>query len=253
MTIDTTRRGLLLGALACPVCLAAGAAFAADGPHWGYAGEHGPAQWGALGGDNAVCGAGREQSPVDLDGAIAAQHPEVVPSLRAGPLRIVNNGHTIQVNTPSGGHTMLGDKRFDLLQFHFHHPSEHVVAGSAFPLEVHLVHRAADGELAVLGVFFRPGAANPALAPVWAALPGSKGPEVVGTAMVDPAALLPGGKVFRYAGSLTTPPCTESVQWVVYETPATASDEQFARFAALFPNNARPVQPLGRRFLLRSS
>ena len=128
-------------------------------------------------------------------GAIAAQHPEVVPSLRAGPLRIVNNGHTIQVNTPSGGHTMLGDKRFDLLQFHFHHPSEHVVAGSAFPLEVHLVHRAADGELAVLGVFFRPGAANPALAPVWAALPGSKGPEVVGTAMVDPAALLPGGKL----------------------------------------------------------
>jgi carbonic anhydrase len=168
------------------------------------------------------------------------------------PLRVVHNGHTIQVECAGGGHTRIGDKPYDLVQFHFHHPSEHLVAGKALAMEVHLVHRAADGEIAVLGAFIAPGPANPTLAAIWQVMPRAAGPEVNDARLVDAASLVPGGRVWRYAGSLTTPPCTEIVQWVVYQTPITASAEQIATFAALFSNNARPAQPLGRRFLLRS-
>lgn len=252
MIATMTRRRLVLGALACPICLAAGRVLAAEGSHWGYAGAQGPERWGKLDPAYGACGAGREQSPIDLEGAVAADTPAIVPHLKPVPLRVIHNGHTIQVDGAGGGHTTVGAKAYDLVQFHFHHPSEHLVAGRALSMEVHLVHRAADSELAVLGALIEAGAANPALAAVWAVMPRTAGPEVTGPGMVDPAALVPGGKVWRYAGSLTTPPCTEIVQWAVFQTPITASAEQIATFAALFPNNARPPQPLGRRFLLRS-
>jgi len=247
-----TRRRLVLAALACPICVAAGRVLAAEGAPWGYAGERGPAAWGRLDPAYAACGAGREQSPIDLDDALAADLPPVVPALRPVPLRVVHNGHTIEVNGAGGGTTAIGDKPYDLLQFHFHHPSEHLLAGRAPAMEVHLVHRAADGEIAVLGVFIEPGAANPTLAAIWDVMPRAAGSETTGAGTVDPGALVPGGPVWRYAGSLTTPPCTEIVQWVVYRAPIAASAEQIATFAALFSNNARPVLPLGRRFLLRS-
>lgn len=247
-----TRRRLLLGVMACPVCLAAGRVLAAEGVPWGYAGERGPAAWGKLDPAYASCGAGREQSPIDLDGALAADLPAVVPELKPVPLRVVHNGHTIEVDGAGGGRTIIGDKPYDLLQFHFHHPSEHVVAGRAFAMEMHLVHRAADGEIAVLGVLIDPGAAHPTLAAIWHVMPSAAGPQVSGAGTVDPASLVPGGRVWRYTGSLTTPPCTEIVQWVMYQTPIAASAGQIAAFAALFPNNARPAQSRGRRFLLRS-
>lgn len=252
MIATMTRRHLVLGALACPICLAAGRVLAAEGSYWGYAGAQGPERWGRLDPAYAACGAGREQSPIDLDGAVAADTATIVPHLKPVPLRVAHNGHTIQVNCAGGGHTTVGAKDYDLAQFHFHHPSEHLVAGRTFAMEAHLVHRAADGEIAVLGVLIEAGAANPSLAAVWAAMPRAAGPEVTGPGMVDPSALVPGGKLWRYAGSLTTPPCTEIVQWAVFQTPIPASAEQIATFAALFPNNARPAQPLGRRFLLRS-
>lgn len=252
MIATMTRRRLMLGALACPICLAAGRVLAAEGGHWGYAGAQGPERWGLLDPTYGACGTGREQSPIDLDGAVAADTPAIVPHLKPVPLRAIHNGHTIQADCTGGGHTTIGAKAYDLVQFHFHHPSEHLVAGRAFAMEAHLVHRAADGEIAVLGTLIEAGAANPALAAVWAVMPRVAGPEVTGHGMVDPAALVPGGKVWRYAGSLTTPPCTEIVQWVVFQEPITASAEQIATFAALFSNNARPIQPLGRRFLLRS-
>ncbi len=252
MIATMTRRRLMLGALACPICLAAGRVVAAEGGHWGYAGAQGPERWGKLDPAYGACGAGREQSPIDLDGAVAADTPAIAPRLKPVPLHAIHNGHTIQVDCAGGGYTTVGTKAYDLVQFHFHHPSEHLVAGHAYSMEVHLVHRAVDGELAVLGVLIEAGAVNPALAAVWAVMPRVAGPAVTGPGMVDPAALVPEGPVWRYAGSLTTPPCTEIVQWAVFQTPITASAEQIATFATLFANNARPVQPLGRRFLLRS-
>jgi len=247
-----TRRRLVQGVMACPICLAARRVVAAEGVHWGYSGAQGPDQWGRLDPAYQACGVGREQSPIDLDDAVAADPPAVMPHLKPVPLRVIHNGHTIQVDCTGGGHTTIGAKAYALMQFHFHHPSEHRVTGRDFAMEAHLVHRAADGEIAVLGVLIEAGPANPALAAIWKVMPRTAGPQVAGAGTVDPAALVPGGKLWRYAGSLTTPPCTEIVQWAVFQTPVTASTDQIATFAALFPDNARPVQPLGRRFLLRS-
>lgn len=243
--------------MACPICtsLASPAARAADAkPHWSYGGATGPDAWGGLDPAYGVCGAGTQQSPIDLAMAVKADLAPV--AVQWNPVRltaVVNNGHTIQVGTPGGGHITLDGSRYDLLQFHFHHMSEHTLAGKQFPLEVHFVHQAAGGDgLAVIGVFFADGAENATLAPIWQAMPGRKGVASTG-ATIDPAALLPASRTaFRYAGSLTTPPCSEIVSWTVFAEPLTASAGQVAAFAKLFPNNFRPVQPRNRRFLLSS-
>ena len=226
-------------------------ALAADEVHWSYEGHGGPAQWGSLSPVYAACSMGREQSPIDLTKPIAAIMGDPVPAWRPLPLKVSNNGHTIQVDCSGGGSLVLDDKSYDLLQFHFHHPSEHTMDGAAFDMEGHFVHKAADGGLAVLGVMIAKGAANPALEAIWQIMPGKAGEAVTANDLFDPSVLLPQDAVtFRYAGSLTTPPCSEVVQWVVYRQAITASAEQLARFGALFPNNARPVVPLNRRKLL---
>ena len=251
------RRFLQDGAalLACPICtgLASQAASAAgDKAHWSYDGATGPDAWGKLDPAYGACGAGTQQSPIDLAGAVKADLPPVTVQWR--PVRldaVINNGHTIQVNTSRGGHMVLDGARYDLLQFHFHHMSEHTLDGRQFPLEVHFVHKSVDGdELAVIGVFFDEGAENAALAPVWQAMPARAGIVSTG-ASVDPAQLLPASRTaFRYAGSLTTPPCSEIVSWTVFGEPLSVSSGQIAAFARMFPNNFRPVQPRNRRFLL---
>lgn len=255
-------------AAACPICLstiagaaekkaeAKGAAHGAEHPHWGYDGDGTPEKWGSLEPNFKVCDLGLEQTPIDLKGAIRADVGGLQPSFGEMRLRVINNGHTIQVNCDAGSHTAIRGQRYDLLQFHFHHPSEHLLAGKAFDLECHFVHRSAAGELAVLGVFLQPGAASAALQPIWDAMPDKEGPERVGGATIRPAALLPPANArgyFRYHGSLTTPPCSEGVLWTVFKQPLEASAEQIRRFAALFPVNARPVQPLHRRFLIESA
>ena len=248
----------------CPICLSLGAranekaaaapAHGAAGPaHWEYEGEAGPANWGKLSADFKVCELGLEQTPIDLTSAVRAELGGVEPAFQEMPLAILNNGHTIQVNCAPGSGTRIGGEQFDLLQFHFHHPSEHLLSGKAFDLELHFVHKSAAGQLAVLGVFFQPGSENYALQPVWAAMPAEAGPEKgVGTP-IRPAELLPLGRgYFRYQGSLTTPPCSEGVLWTVFKDPIEISEAQVRQFAALFANNARPVQRLHRRFLLES-
>jgi len=261
MPHSTSRRALLRLAAGCPLCLAAAslpglAAFADDkgkGHHWGYAGEGAPARWGQLDPGFSACGAGSEQSPVDLDGSVEAAYPPVEVAFRPMPLSLVNNGHTLQVNCQPGSASTIGGKDYQLLQFHFHHPSEHLLRGTALAMECHFVHRAADGNFAVLGVFIRPGAENAALAPIWAAAPAQAGEAAPGTP-IDPATLLPTKRsFFRYMGSLTTPPCSEGINWVVFDTPIEASPRQIQAFAALFPpTNARPPQALQRRFLLHA-
>ena len=244
-------------ALACPICRAL-AEESKPAPHatahWAYEGEAGPEGWGELSADFKVCSLGLEQTPIDLKTAIRAETGLVEPSFQPMPLTILNNGHTIQINCSPGSHSMVAEKRFDLVQFHFHHPSEHLLSGRAFEMELHFVHKSAEGRLAVLGVFIRAGGESAALAPIWAAMPKQAGdPLTVEATTIDPAGLLPASREhFRYKGSLTTPPCSEGVLWTVFKNPIEASPEQIRQFAELFPVNARPVKPLNSRFLLES-
>lgn len=249
-----------LGGLLCPICAAlAGSATQATetgghvAPHWTYEGEGGPENWGELSADFRVCSLGLQQTPIDLSGGIRAETGAVQPMFQQMPLTVLNNGHTIQVNCAPGSRSQISGRSFDLLQFHFHHPSEHLLSGRSFELELHFVHKSAEGQLAVLGIFIRPGAENAALAPIWGAMPRQAGAPVSPGVTIDPAALLPADRrYFRYMGSLTTPPCSEGVLWTVFATPIEASVEQIWQFAELFPVNARPVQPLNGRFLLES-
>jgi carbonic anhydrase len=263
------RRGVLrlmgLGAI-CPVCSTVASAaenkpkaggLAAAGhagkPHWAYQGSGGPAEWGKLSPDFRMCEIGLAQTPIDLKGAVPADPGPLEVNFQKMPLKIVNNGHTIQVNCAPGSYTKIGDTRFELLQFHFHHPSEHLLNGKSFELECHFVHKSAAGDLAVLGVFLRRGQENDALAPIFDAMPNAEGPEVVTSITIDPAALLPKSRsYFRYFGSLTTPPCSEGLIWTVFKEPVEVADAQVRRFASLFPMNARPPLLLGKRFLLES-
>ena len=224
--------------------------------HWGYTGEGGPEHWSELSPESRVCGLGQEQSPIDLHHPIAAEVGTLTINYHAVPLKLLNNGHTIQVNIDetSGNTLVVNDKTYTLKQFHFHHPSEHTVEGVAFPMELHLVHTNEAGEIAVLGVFLQEGAENPTLKPIWAAMPFHESEILeVRNTQIDPTGLLPeGDATFRYFGSLTTPPCSEIVTWIVFQTPLAVSREQIERFTMIFASNARPVQPQHRRIVLES-
>lgn len=263
MTANMNRRRALqmlaaAGAAACPVCLAKlaranSAAGEHAAPHWSYEGEGAPENWGGLSPDFKVCDLGLQQSPIDLSGSMRAELSPIPVSWSTGEYTILNNGHTIQVNCKSSGSISIEGHDFELVQFHIHHPSEHKVNGQSFDLEVHFVHRSAQHGLAVLGVFLKPGVPNAALQPVFDAMPGEAGQEMP-LAGLDLNAMLPVTRgYFRYKGSLTTPPCGEVVTWTVFKDPIEAAPEQIATFASLFPMNARPVQPLNRRFLLESA
>lgn len=236
----------------CPVCHALASETGA--PRWSYGGESGPGKWGALSPDWKVCGSGSQQSPVDLGSPLRSELPPL--SLAAAPVEAeaLDNGHTIQVDTGKGSRMTVDGTAYDLVQFHFHAPSEHQIGGRAWPMEVHLVHSAPTGGLAVLGVLLDAGAAdNAAYGAVLDKLPEPGGAKRR-LGKIDPAALLPASRAYyRYAGSLTTPACAEVVNWLVLREPVTLGRKQIEGFAARYPNNARPVQPLNRRFVLSSS
>ncbi len=222
------------------------------GSEWGYVGKGNPKDWSGLSPDYQACGAGTQQSPIDLHAGIEADMANVSVHYQPVPLRIVNNGHAIQVNTDPGSYILIDGERYDLLQFHFHHPSEHTVEGEAMPMEAHFVHKNAVGKLAVLGVLLKEGAENQVLKPIWDAMPHQPSAEdTIPGINIDIAQLLPADQsTYRYFGSLTTPPCSEIVKWVMFQTPIEVSSAQIGLFSDIFPLNARPVQPLNRRFLL---
>jgi carbonic anhydrase len=167
---------------------------------------------------------------------------------------IVNNGHTIQLNIADGSTLAAPGGSYKLLQFHFHRPSEHQIGGKSFPMEVHFVHANAAGSLAVIGVLMASGRPNRAFNRIVATMPEKEGPAVKADAGIDPNGLLPGKRsYYRYSGSLTTPPCSETVEWFVLTDPIQVADADIALFAKLYPMNARPVQRLDRRFVLRSA
>ncbi|MFC4631326.1 carbonic anhydrase [Promicromonospora alba] len=219
---------------------------AAGEVHWSYDGEEGPAEWGHLAKDFAECEAGDAQSPIDLpDHAETklSEHPKISSSPTVG--ESVDTGHTIQL-VPDGDASEIEwkDNEFDLAQVHFHMPSEHTVEGKALDAEFHFVHTTEDGQVLVLGVLAQQGDENDAWQPFidGAAEPGSD------ELPIDVTAMLPTDPTFEeYAGSLTTPPCTEGVDWVVYHEPIELSAEQIAVLKQTYDNNARPIQPQGDR------
>ncbi|QFI68592.1 carbonic anhydrase [Sinorhizobium alkalisoli] len=242
-------RGLALLA-ACPLCVEA--AYAAEGVHWSYEGEEGPENWGSLSEENAACSAGSQQSPIDIREAIKADLPDLGLDWKSGGT-IANNGHTIQVKA-AGGTLKRGDKAYELVQYHFHAPSEHLVEGKTFAMEAHFVHKNAEtGALGVFGVFITPGAENATLASLAAKFPQKAGDEAALDA-VDPSGLLPASlDYWAYEGSLTTPPCSEIVDWMVARTPIEAAASDIAKFTSLYSMNARPALSGNRRFVLSSN
>jgi len=224
--------------------------------HWSYSGGGAPAKWGQLSPAFAACAKGLQQSPIDIEtegGVLPAQLKTLALDWSTLPLNALNNGHTIQVNAAAGSSAVVNDRHYQLAQFHFHHPSEHTVDGAPYPMEAHFVHMSSDGSrAAVIGVFIEEGAENAELAKIWRIMPSQSG-EVVAEATIDPNKLLPADlSYFNYAGSLTTPPCSEIIDWVVLKQPITASKEQIETFSGLFPGNARPIQELNRRKILAS-
>lgn len=227
-------------------------------PHWGYGEEAGPAVWGQLSADYAACAEGQNQSPIDLAAATPGEVEEVRAQFPKADLRIVNqgdvlealdNGHTIQVNYDGGETLTVGDESYRLLQYHFHSPSEHTVGGEHFPMEMHLVHQSSSGGLAVIGVFIEEGEHNHTVDPIWKNLPDEKGEEVeLEGVQVDIDEILPiSPTTYRYFGSLTTPPCSEGVHWLVMTEPIALSSSQIDDFREVFFGNNRPTQPLNDR------
>lgn len=217
---------------------------------WSY---EAPAEWGNLSTDFQTCKSGVNQSPIDIRQVVNGQLPPLTLSYQAKKESIVNNGHTIQINVKDGDALMLDGEAFTLRQFHFHTPSENLIEGKRYPLAAHFVHASKEGHLAVVGVMFEAGAANPALAEILRDLPAKVNHEVELQHALNLSALIPGDKhYYRFSGSLTTPPCTEGVRWLVLKQPVTASAEQLKTFADHLGEhgNSRPVQPLNGRVVV---
>jgi carbonic anhydrase len=224
------------------------------GAHWTYRGKNGPDHWGELDKAFSTCKLGHHQSPIDIRAPKPADLPPIQFAYQPTPLHIVNNGHTIQVNYAPGSFITVGDKRYQLTQFHFHHPSEERINGKRFEMVAHLVHAAPDGALAVVAVLLDSGAANPLLASLWPQLPTHEGPEQkLDNVHIDVTGLLPQDRgYYTFTGSLTTPPCTEDVTWFVLKAATRISQGQADAFGKIYPRDARPIQPLYGREVLAS-
>jgi carbonic anhydrase len=212
--------------------------------HWDYEGEMGPENWGK---EFPTCGKGKSQSPLNIKGPFEKVRFSVVPDYKPGPLKILNNGHTIQVNVTPGSKIRIDGKAFELLQFHFHRPSEEHINGKPSAMVIHFVHKNDSGELAVLGVLLQEGNENPGIKTLWSYAPPKEGAEVApDNVAFNPNNLLPREMdFFHYDGSLTTPPCTEKVKFYILKSQVNISKEQITQFP--FKMNSRPVQPLNER------
>jgi len=219
--------------------------------HWSYEGEGGPPNWGRLKPEFNVCAIGKRQSPINIEETATLRGPaepiqfDYLPSTAS----VVNNGHTIQVDVVGDNSITVRGTNYKLLQFHFHHPSEERVNFRSFSMVVHLVHRSPEGQLAVVAVLLDPGEANALIHKVWTYMPLDSGDRVrMPAGVLNLNELLPKDqRYYQFIGSLTTPPCTEGVLWLVLKQPVAISRDQLRLFSQLFPNNARPVQPVNGR------
>ena len=248
--------GKLFGALAA-VLLSSALFGSSHATHWGYTGHEGPANWGDLSSDYSLCKSGKNQSPINIASDVTIESRELEKigfDYAADISSVINNGHTIQVNFEKGSTVALDGMMFSLIQFHFHTPSENQIEGKNFPLEGHFVHAAKDGSLAVVALMFEDGAENPFIKKVWAKMPRKAGgKESLDIKAQEINALLPKEKnYYRFSGSLTTPPCSEGVRWIVLKEYATISKEQTKEFLELFHHaNNRPVQNINARKVMK--
>lgn len=217
------------------------------------------AHWSDLDPEYEPCNTGKQQSPVDIEHTQKAGLPPLTFESKNAPLRyVVNNRYTIRVNyhAGNGNFLLVGDKRYELIQFHFHHPSEEHIGGKVpYPMEIHLMYQAADKSVAGVAVFLQPGSANSTVEKLWEHMPKSEGQEEVSGVGISPAGLLPSEQVhsyYMYMGSISAPPCTEGVAWFILRQPVQISSEQIEAFAKLYPDDARPVQPLNGRVVKES-
>ena len=223
------------------------------GPAWTYEGAASAEHWGDLDKSFATCKLGKEQSPIDIQAPEASKLASLGFAYLNGDARLLNNGHTIQVNLSGAGGLIVNNDQYQLLQFHFHTPSEERINGKSYPMVAHLVHKNGKGELAVVAVFFEEGAAHPALDDVFTRLPEKAGSQTALVGGLNPRTLIPDDRAYySFMGSLTIPPCSEGVRWQVMKQPLTLSKAQLNAFRKLYPMNARPVQPLNGRKIMGS-
>ena len=227
----------------------------ADEIQWGYKGEGGPSEWAALAQEFVICGEGKAQSPIDIRDAVETALVDIEFHYGETANTIVNNGHTIQVDVDTGSHIVYNGITYDLLQFHFHAPSEHTIAGEATPMEIHFVHKDRNSNnLAVVGILLNEGEnENEAYAPIIDNMPAQAGASDMVGENIELESMLPERRgYFTYQGSLTTPPCSEVARWLLLDAPVELSGQQIAAYRAIYDGNARPLQPLGERDLLHT-
>ncbi len=222
--------------------------------HWSYEGEAGPQAWAKLSPEFAKCGNGERQSPIDIRDGMKLDLEPITFEYRPSNFKVIDNGHTIQANVGGWNAMRVMGRRFRLVQFHFHRPSEEAIDGRQFEMVVHLVHKDSEGRLGVVAVLVEGGARQPAIQAVLNNLPLEKGEEVPAATNLDLTQILPENKkYFTYMGSLTTPPCSEDVLWIVMKQPVQASADQLNLFSRMYPMNARPIQAAGGRTIKESN
>jgi carbonic anhydrase len=238
---------LLIAGLVCAVPHLS-LAQASPEPDWEYFGKNGPLNWGKLDPAWKGCSMGHAESPVDIRNAKLNKALKPIEfHYVAGPVTLENIHHTVLVHVDKGSYIVVDGVRYDLQQFHFHHPSEEAVKGKFSDMVAHLVHRSADGKIAVVAVRFNQerGEPNALLSTLWPKLPKTPGQTTKISDEVNPAGLLPSERAYwTYTGSLTTPPCTEGVKWLIFEQEMPVSREQVKTFSAIIPVNSRPLQDL---------
>jgi len=222
--------------------------------HWSYEGEGGPHAWAKLAPEYAKCGSGERQSPIDIRDGMKLDLEPITFDYRPSLFKVVDNGHTIQANIGSWNFMRVMGRRFKLAQIHFHRPSEETIDGKQFEMVAHLVHKDGEGRLAVVAVLVDKGTRQPVIQSVLNNVPLEKGEEVAAATTLDANQMLPESRrYFTYMGSLTTPPCTEDVLWIVMKQPVQASVEQLNLFSRMYPMNARPIQASMGRMIKESN
>ncbi len=241
-----------LSMFATATLLALSTTYAGEHPSWSYDGDTGPAHWGEINEHNSLCSGGVNQSPINIENTIEAELEDIKFNYKSEAIECLNNGHTVQVNFKKGNTITVEGRSFNLIQYHFHTPSENHIKGKSFPMEVHFVHADDKGNLAVVGVMFSKGDENKALAKIIDHLPTKSGETNRLTSTLLPSELLPKDEgYYRFNGSLTTPPCSESVRWYVMEDAVTVSKEQLKLMEkAMHAPNNRPLQPVNARPIL---
>jgi carbonic anhydrase len=215
----------------------------AHGTYWSYEGESGPANWSKINVDWAKCSSGRRQSPIDIRDGMKVNLEQIGFDYHPSSFNEIDNGHTIQVTVGGGNFITVGNQTYELQEFHFHRPSEERINGRGTEMVIHLVHKSAEGKLAIVAVLLERGKANELIQTVWNNLPLEKNEVVAPSIVLDLLQALPEHReYYTYMGSISTPPCTENVLWMVMKQPMQASPAQMALFSRLYPLNARPVQ-----------